>query len=46
MIWKIECYNGTTWLAPYQMLLTEAIEIFIKETKLVQWDIKYITNLH
>ena len=46
MYWKITCYNGTEWVAPYQMDLTEALECFWHDTKLTNWDIKTIVNLH
>jgi len=46
MVWKITAYNGTTWTAPYTMLPTEAIQMFLVETGLVNWDIKFIENLH
>ena len=46
MLWKITCYNGTVWEAKSQMLLTEAIEKFIAETKLTQLDIRRVENLH
>lgn len=46
MYWKITCYNGTVWIAPYQMDLTEALEWFHNDTKLLHWDIKLVENLH
>lgn len=46
MIWKITCYNGNTWIAPYEMQATEAIELFCKEMNSVQINIKLIENLH
>lgn len=46
MIWKITCYNGEVWFAKTTMLLTEAVELFSKETGLCQMDIKYVDNLH
>jgi hypothetical protein len=46
MIWKFTMYNGSTWEAPCQMLLSSAIEAFIKATGKTEWDIKRIDNLH
>ncbi len=46
MIWQITCYNGTIWKAPYGVILTDAIELFMKDTHMSQMDIKYIQNLH
>lgn len=46
MIWKITCYNGDTWTAPYQMQLTEAIEKFCKDFNTVQLNIKFVENMH
>lgn len=46
MIWKITCYNGDFWIAPYNMLLTEAVEMFCKELQTVQINIKSVENLH
>lgn len=46
MYWKITCYNGDTWEAPYQMLLSEALVLFMKETGNIEWSIKSVVNLH
>lgn len=46
MHWKITCYNGNTWEAPYQMSLTEAVSKFCKEMDEVEINIKSVINLH
>ncbi|QBJ02882.1 hypothetical protein MZD04_gp356 [Pseudomonas phage Psa21] len=46
MNWVITRYNGEVWEAPYQMLLTEALVRFMKDTGCSEWDIKQIVNTH
>jgi hypothetical protein len=46
MLWTITLYNGTVWKAPRQMELVEALELFKKDTKATDWDIKSIVNEH